>query len=303
LQEELKSQEERLSAGIVGTLNVQRAEVALANERPEFYNAQTQLKNSYLRLGELCGISFEPAAEEAPFEVAGELQVQSPHPDLVECLARADANRGVIKERENDIKIQDRQYTLDQSELRPQVQFFSGYEAYSERDPAVGPEFNHGYLVGVTANWHVFDGFATKGKLQATRARRDAATQGLEAARRSVAAEVRSAFFDFDQAARVLETETKNGQTADESLKIAKSNFAAGLGTQLDILQAATDVTRTRTTRLSAIYLHNVALARLTRACGGSLEALAFDPPAKNEPKKAQRVSDIPQLTKKRTNR
>jgi outer membrane protein TolC len=303
LQEELKSQEERLSAGIVGTLNVQRAEVALANERPEFYNAQTQLKNSYLRLGELCGISFEPAAEEAPFEVAGELQVQSPHPDLVECLARADANRGVIKERENDIKIQDRQYTLDQSELRPQVQFFSGYEAYSERDPAVGPEFNHGYLVGVTANWHVFDGFATKGKLQATRARRDAATQGLEAARRSVAAEVRSAFFDFDQAARVLETETKNGQTADESLKIAKSNFAAGLGTQLDILQAATDVTRTRTTRLSAIYLHNVALARLTRACGGSLEALAFDPPAKNEPKKEQRVSDIPQLTKKRTNR
>src|SRR5205809_2835034 len=104
LEEELKSQQERLSAGIVGTLNVQRAEVALANERPEFYNAQTQLKNSYLRLGELCGISFEPAAEEAPFEIAGELQVQSPHPDLVECLARADANRGVIKERENDIK-------------------------------------------------------------------------------------------------------------------------------------------------------------------------------------------------------
>ena len=124
LEEELKSQEERLSAGIVGTLNVQRAEVALANERPEFYNAQTQLRNSYLRLGELCGISFEPTAEEAPFEIAGELQVQSPHPDLVECLARADANRGVIKERENDIKIQDRQYTLDQSELRPQVQFF-----------------------------------------------------------------------------------------------------------------------------------------------------------------------------------
>jgi outer membrane protein len=303
LEEELKSQNERLGAGIVGTLNVQRAEVALGNERPELYNAQTQLKNSYLQLGELCGIAFEANAEEAPFEVAGELQVRSPQPDLVECLARADATRGVIKARENDIKIQDRQYTLDQSELRPQVQFFSGYEAYSERDPAVGPEFNHGYLVGVTANWHVFDGFATKGKLQATRARRDAATQGLEAARRSVAAEVRSAFFDFDQAARVLETETKSEQTADESLEIAKSNFAAGLGTQLDILQAATDVTRTRTTRLTAIYLHNVALARLARACGGSLEALAFNPPAKDEPKKEQRVSDILQPPKKRTNR
>lgn len=303
LEEELKSQEERLNAGIVGTLNVRRAEVALANERPELYNAQTQLKNSYLRFGELCGIAFNPAAEEAPFEVAGELQLHSPQPDLIECLARADANRGVIKARENDIKIQDRQYTLDQSELRPQVQFFSGYEAYSERDPAVGPEFNHGYVVGVTANWHVFDGFATKGKLQATSARRDAAVQALEAVRRSVAGEVRAAFFDLDQAARVLETEIKNVQTADESLEIAKSNFAAGLGTQLDILQAASDVTRTRTTRLTAIYLHNVALARLARACGGSFEGLAFNPPTKNEPKKEQHASDISQPPKKRTNR
>src|SRR6266513_3507516 len=51
LEEELKTQQERLSAGIVGKLNVRRAEVALANERPELINAQTQLKNSYLRLG------------------------------------------------------------------------------------------------------------------------------------------------------------------------------------------------------------------------------------------------------------
>ena len=65
-------------------------------------------------------------------------------------------------------------------------------------------------------------------------------------------------------------------QTADESLEIAKSNFAAGLGTQLDILQSASDVTRTRTTRLSAIYLHNVALARLARACASRLETLDF---------------------------
>ena len=96
--------------------------------------------------------------------------------------------------------------------------------------PLVGPEFNHGYLVGVNANWHVFDGFATKGKLQATRARREAAVQALEAARRSVASEVRSAFFDLDQADRVLKTETKNVQTADESLEIAKTNLGRRFG-------------------------------------------------------------------------
>ena len=278
LEEELKSQQERLSAGIVGTLNVSRAEVALANERPELINARTQLKNSYLHLGELCGIDFQPQSEKAPFEISGELKSRAEHAELSESLARADTNRPEIKARQKDIEIQDRQYKLDQSELRPQVQFFSGYEVYSERDPAVGSELNHGYLVGVNANWHVFDGFATKGRLQATRARREAAAQALEAARRSVASEVRSAFFDLDQAERVLRTETENVHTADESLEIARTNLGAGLGTQLDILQAASDVTRTRTTRLSAIYLHNVALARLARACASESEALDFQP-------------------------
>jgi outer membrane protein len=276
LEEELKSQQQSFSAGIVGNLNVQRAEVALANEQPELFNAQTQLKNSYLRLGDLFGTEVRPRGETAPFEISGELQYQPNHPDLNDCLARADTYRAVIKARQKDIEIEDQQYLLDRSAMRPHVRAFSGYEVYSERDPDVGQEFNYGGVVGINATWNIFDGFATKGRMQATRARRDAAVQALAAARRVVASEVRSAFFDLQQADRVLETETSNVQAADEALDIAKSNFAAGLGTQLDILQGASDVTRTRTTRLSAIYLHNAALARLAHACGVSNEALDF---------------------------
>jgi len=282
LDEELKNQQEQLSAGIVGIFNVQRAEVALANERPELFNAQTELKNSYLRLAELFGTNVRPGAQAAPFEVSGELQYRPNHPDLNNCLARADANRPVIKARQKDIEIEDRQYVLDRSASRPHVRAFSGYEVYSERDPAVGPEFNYGGVVGINATWNIFDGSATKGRMQATRARRQAAVEALAAARRSVASEVRSAFFDLQQAERVLETEAKNVQTADEALEMAKGNFAAGLGTQLDVLQAASDVTRTRTTRLSAIYLHNVALARLAHACASLAEALDFGSDIKN---------------------
>ena len=296
LEEELKSQQERLGAGIVGTLNVQRAEVALANERPELIEAQTQLKNSYLRLSELFGSAFRPGAEWPPFDVTGELQYHPRHPDLNECLARAATNRPLIKSRQIDVQIQDQQYILDRSELRPHVRAFSGYEVYSERDPAVGQEFNYGYLVGLNATWNLFDGFATKGRMQATRARREAAVQALAAARLTVTSEVRSAFFDLEQAERVLETETKNVQTADEALEMAKGNFAAGLGTQLDILQAASDVTRTRTIRLSAIYLHNVALARLARACASSAETLDFGSniqKAKTENRNAAQASEV----------
>src|SRR5438876_4262363 len=297
-EEELKSQQERLQAGLVGALNVQRAEVALANERPELINAQTQLKNSYLRVAELLGTDFPPGAQQTPFEIAGELQYHSRHPDLNECLARADSNRPVIKSREKDIEIEDQQYILDRSELRPHVRAFSGYEVYSERDPDVGQEFNYGGVVGINATWNIFDGFATKGRMQATRARREAAVQALAAARRAVASEVHSAFFDLEQADRVLEIETTNVQAADESLDIAKSNFAAGLGTQLDILQAASDVTRTRTTRLSAIYLHNVALARLAHACASSTEALNFGSKIENAKKEKRGAAQAAEVAR-----
>jgi len=275
-EQELTGEQENFNAGIVGKLNVQRAEVALANERPELFNAQTDLKNSYLRLAELFGSDLAPGALAPSFEISGQLQYRPNYPDLNECLARADANRGIIKSKAKDIEIEDRQYVLDRSATRPHVRAFSGYEVYSERDPDVGPEFNYGGVVGINATWNIFDGFATKGRMKATRARREAAVQALAAARRSVASEVRSAFFDLQQANRVLESETKNLQTADEALDMARGNLTAGLGTQLDVLQAAADVTRTRTTRLSAIYLHNVALARLAHACGSSAEALNF---------------------------
>ena len=274
LSEELKAQEDRQRAGIVGTLNVQRAQVALANEQPELANAKTLSKNSHLHLAEL--VAWRSQASDPDFDVAGQLRYEARHPDLNECLGRADTKRPEIRARQIDVEIEDRQYLVDQSALRPHVQAFSGYEVYNERDPFVGPEFNHGYVVGVSGSWHLFDGFATKGRMQATRARREAAAAALETVRRAVASEVRSAFFDLQQSDTVLGPVTKSVQSADESLEIAKSNLAAGLGTQLDILQAAADVTRTRTARLSAIYLHNVALARLARACGSSPESLDF---------------------------
>ncbi|MEY2495585.1 MAG: outer membrane protein [Verrucomicrobiota bacterium] len=291
-QEELKAQRERFESGTVGSLNVSRAEVALANEQPELIDAQTRLQNSDLRLGQLIGVdaSGKPLSS---VEAAGQLQYSPRHPDLNECLAYADVTRPEIRAREIDVEIEDQQLILDRSETRPRVEAFAGYEVYSERDPAVGPEFNHGFIVGLNATWHIFDGFATRGRMQATRARRDAAVHALEAAKLSVASDVRSAFLDLQQADRVLESETRNVQNADESLEIAKGNLGAGLGTQLDILQAASDVTRTRTTRVGAIYLHNVALARLARACAREPDSLGFAAKISQNPPGAKPVLEV----------
>ena len=279
MRDELRVQEERLLAGTVGELNVRRAEVSLANEQPELFEAQTRVQNSYLRLNELCGV----ASAKSIFQAADTLQYQAARPELAESLAHAAALRPEIRMRQIEVEIEEQQLLIDRSELRPRVDVFTGYEVYSERDPLVGPELNHGYVVGLNASWHIFDGFATKGRMQATRARRDAALAALEAAQRSVESDVRSAFFDLQQADRVTESETRNVVNASESLELARSNLGAGLGTQLDVLQAAADVTRVRTTRLSAIFLHNAALARLARATAREPAELGFHPKGPGE--------------------
>lgn len=269
LEQELKSQRERFGAGTVGELNVRRAEVSLANEEPELIQARTNLQNSYLRLGGLLGAP-PTASGEPSFAVVGQLIYEPRHPNLADCLAHATATRPELRAAEADIAIEKEQIRLDRSATKPRVELFSGYEVYNERDPTLGREFNHGYIVGLNASWPLFDGFATRGRVQASEARREAAMRARDALSLSIEAEVRSAFLDLEQGDRILESESKNVQTAQESLEIAKGNLATGLGTQLDVLQAATDLTRTRTTRLSATYLHNAALARLDRACGGA---------------------------------
>jgi outer membrane protein TolC len=274
LRQELQSQRERLKAGTVGELNVRRAQVSVANEEPELFQARSDLQNSYLRLGELLGRDARTVSDQPSFAVEGDLIYEPRHPDLNDCLARASVNRPEVHAAQIDIAIETQQLLLDRSATRPQIEAFAGYEVYNERDPALGREFNHGYVFGLNTTWAIFDGFATRGRMEATRARREAARRALEALRLSIASEVRSAFLDLEQADHVLDAELKNVQTANESLEIAKSNLAAGLGTQLDVLQAASDLTSTQTTRLSAIYLHNAALARLDRACGGEAKSL-----------------------------
>ncbi len=297
MSDELKAQRERFAAGTVGQLNVQRAEVSYANEQPELFDAQTRLQNSYLRLNELCGTTPNPKSRAPPLAFVGQLQYLPQRPDLSESLGHATAMRPEIRMRQIDVEIEDQQLIIDQSELRPRVEVFTGYEVYSERDPEVGSEFNHGYVVGLNTSWHLFDGFATRGRMQATRARREAAQLALQAMQTSVESDVRSAFFDLQQADRVMESETHNVESASESLELARNNLGAGLGTQLDVLQAASDFTRTRTTRLSAIYLHNVALARLARATARQPNELSFRGKATDEAetKRAAKVLDMTQ--------
>src|SRR5204862_207882 len=123
----------------------------------------SRLQNSELHLAQLIGL--DASGKPITAETSGQLQYAPKHPDLSECLAYADVQRPEIRARQIDVEIEEAQLILDQSASRPRVEAFAGYEVYSERDPEVGPEFNHGWVIGLNGTWHIFDGYATGGRM------------------------------------------------------------------------------------------------------------------------------------------
>ncbi|MGB7414321.1 MAG: TolC family protein, partial [Thermosynechococcaceae cyanobacterium] len=79
--------------------------------------------------------------------------------------------------------------------------------------------------------------------------------------------------FQVEQAYSSLKSNFKNIETssntvgqAEESLRLARLRFQAGIGTQLDITTAQNDLTQAQGHRLSAILDYNRALATVQRA-------------------------------------
>jgi outer membrane protein TolC len=114
----------------------------------------------------------------------------------------------------------------------------------------------------------MFDGFATKGRMNATRARIESAEIACDALHRSIEAEVLRAYHDLQRSDENIQTQTANVQLATESLQLATANFGLGLTSQLELLQSQLDLRRAQTAESSARFDYNAALARLQRAMG-----------------------------------
>ena len=266
LGSQLKDQQDRLAAGSVGQVNVNRAQVSLANEQPALLTARSNVRTTYATLSQLLGVSYSKEAAAPPFSVNGTLAYQPFKLSLEECLGRAMAMRPEITARKLALDVLSHQMVVEKAATRPQLSAFAAYDLYSQPSEIAVKDNFSGYTVGVVASWTIFDGFATLGRVRGVRAQQGEATAQLTATRLTVATEVRIAFDQLQTAEATLLPQGQNISLANETLNLTTRNFDAGLNTQLDVLQSRVDLTRARTTELSGRLAYNLALARLERA-------------------------------------
>ena len=276
LAAQLKDQQDRLAAGTAGQVNVNRAQVALANEQPPLLEARANVRTAYASLAQLLGVAYAPGAVEAPFRVRGSLEVVPFALSREECIQQGFANRPEIGARKLALDVLARQLVVEKAGTRPQVNLFASYDVYSEPVVEATRDTFSGYTVGVAASWTIFDGFATLGRVRGVRAQQGEAAAQLVGTRLQVETEVRNAFEQLRTAEATLRPQSQNIALAQETLNLTARNFDAGLGTQLDVLQTRVDLTRAQSLELSGRLAYNLALTRLKRAMGTDVPSNAL---------------------------
>ena len=231
-------------------------------------DAQSSVQTAYVALAQLLGVAYPEDARTRPFRVRGELSCPPMRLTLAECLGRAQALRPEIVARKLAVDAFRHQITAEKAGTRPQVSAFASYDIYSEPSLLSVRDNFSGYTVGVQATWNVFDGFATRGRVRSAQAQQGQAEAQLQATRQQVEAEVRTAFYDLQDAANSLRPLGENIGRANEGVSLSVSNFDAGSATQLDVLQTRINLTNSRLIELGVRLRYHNALARLERAMG-----------------------------------
>jgi OMF family outer membrane factor len=151
--------------------------------------------------------------------------------------------------------------------VAPQVSVLLTGQAYDNAIDRVTGVFT-GYSAGVQIQWSAFDGGAAAARAAQAAADAKSARLNYIDTLNTVRYGVESAYADMLTAMLRIDATGTSVTSAEESLRLARLRFQAGVGTQTDVLTADRDLTQARVNRLTALIDFNRAVASIKRAVG-----------------------------------
>jgi outer membrane protein TolC len=270
LEEQLKDAQSRLSAGTVSNFEVLRAEVALANGQPPLIQARNDYRIAIEQLRQLLGLSAPTSASATKVpEFVGSLVAGSQSAlQLVDALAAAQANRPELQRLAKLEGAGEQNIKTSRAGYLPEVDLVGGYSWVRSNSSAAWDARHDGWIAGVQAQWNIFDGRATAGRVVQARSQLAQARLSLAEATLSVEVQVRQAYSSLIEAWELVQASVKTVEQAQEALRLANVRYGAGSATQLDVLTSQVALTEARLNQLQASYGYNVALAAMRQAMG-----------------------------------
>jgi outer membrane protein TolC len=270
LEEQMKDARNRFEAGATSNFEVLRAEVALANGRPALITARNALRVAIMELRQVLGFTNSSGsnANKVPQFVGSLEATAKPEYELLSALALARSQRPELQRLGKLESAGEQQVVVSRAGTRPQVALYGRYD-WVRGGPSSGwSDRRDGWTAGLQAQWDIFDGRATAGRVVQAKSRLLQTKLAVEEASLAIDIEVRRAHSALTEAWELVEASGKVVEQANEALRLANVRYGAGTATQLDVLTSQVALTDARLNQLVAGFNYNVALAAMRKALG-----------------------------------
>jgi outer membrane protein len=251
----------RVDSGLTVEADVLRSRVYLSLAKQQEIQAQGRLDEARAHLNRLMGEPLNMATGETAPLVRKSITLPPEETLLAEQKKQRPDYQNLLTE-------------LSQAEAgvvafkKPFLPLIAGYGTWESNNPSLSESGGNNWTAGVSLRWNLFAGGGDV-------ARRDAALQRLEQKRRQVSAmesamalETRRALIQYTAVEQQVFAAQAAVAQSEESLRILKNRYEAGLATMTDLLSAETERSNARTNLAQAIYMHRLSYANVEYAAG-----------------------------------
>ena len=261
LNEHLGNVNAQYHVGTVAKNDVLSSQVQLANAQQSLVTAQNNYNIAVATLNNLIGLPTD-----TELDIRDQLKYEKYDLQLGNCTEYALVNRpdGLARE-----------YTVKQAEAAEKTAHAGYYPVVNAAasksiadDHPFGDDYQDQWQVGVNASWNLFDNGVTAAGVNRAHAAVLQAKEAKDQTDESIRLEVRTAFLSLQAAEKNIKTTKVAVTHAEEEYKIAQVRYSAGVGTNLDVMDAQEKLTSARTNYYIALYEYNTSKAQLDRAMG-----------------------------------
>ncbi|MBF2017074.1 MAG: TolC family protein [Rivularia sp. T60_A2020_040] len=247
-------------AGVGTRFDSLRTQVNLANAQQTLTNARSQQRIARRQLVTRLNLAQSATIAAAdPVRLAG-LWNQT----LENSIVAAYQNRPELQQQLAQRNINEQQRRQALAQLGPQVSLVASYDLLDRFNDSVG--ITDGYSIGVRANLNLFDGGASRAQAAQAKADIQIAETQFSQQRNQIRFQVERAYSELQSNLENVQTSEAALNQARESLRLARLRFQAGVGTQLEVIDAENALTQAEGNRINAILDYNRALANLQRS-------------------------------------
>lgn len=273
LQGHLDNVQAQYNVGTKAKVDVLSSDVSLANAKTTAITADNNVAVAESNLNNILGLPLETklnlADHQLPFDTYNiSLQEATDYamkyrPEVLQAAI-------AVQEAERNIDIAD-------AGNKPTVAITGGNDWADNTFPGIDAN-KRSWKVAAGVTYNFYDGGATKAKVNQAKQDLLVARETEQKTREAVQLEVEQAYLNIRSAAqKVEETQTVVDQ-ARENYRIQNIRYQAGVGINLDVLDAQLSLNEAQVNHIQALYDYNVGIAKLEQVMGVDVESGVIHP-------------------------